>query len=41
VVSRTLTQGDLTGTNTTLLPPYDAMGAIRELRERDGKGLQG
>ncbi|MCW2673866.1 MAG: bifunctional deaminase-reductase domain protein [Frankiales bacterium] len=39
VASRTLTQEDLTW-NSTLLPPEDALGALRELRARDGKGLQ-
>jgi dihydrofolate reductase len=40
VASRTLTQDDLTWTNATLLPADDALGAIRDLRERDGQGLQ-
>lgn len=40
VASRTLTQADLTWGNSTLLPPDDAIGAIRALRERDGGGLQ-
>jgi dihydrofolate reductase len=40
VASRTLTQDDLTWSNSTLLPADDAIGAIRELRTRDGKGLQ-
>jgi dihydrofolate reductase len=40
VASRTLTQDDLTWTNSTLLPADDALGAIRDLRERDGQGLQ-
>jgi dihydrofolate reductase len=40
VASRTLTQDDLTWGNSTLLPPDDALGAIRELRERDGGGIQ-
>jgi dihydrofolate reductase len=39
VASRTLTQDDLSW-NSTLLPPDDAIGAVRELRARDGKGLQ-
>lgn len=39
VASRTLSEGDLTW-NTTLLPPDDAIGAIRELRERDGNVIQ-
>jgi dihydrofolate reductase len=40
VASRTLTRDDLTWSNSTLLPADDAIGAIRELRTRDGKGLQ-
>ncbi|HVF03707.1 MAG TPA: dihydrofolate reductase family protein [Frankiaceae bacterium] len=40
VASRTLTQDDLTWGNSTLLPPDDALGAVRELRERDGGALQ-
>jgi len=40
VASRTLTQDDLTWSNSTLLPPDDAIGAVRELRARDGGGLQ-
>jgi dihydrofolate reductase len=40
VVSRTLTQDDLTWSGSTLLPADDAIGAISELRARDGKGLQ-
>ena len=40
VASRTLTQDDLTWTNSTLLPADDAIGAVRDLREREGKGLQ-
>jgi len=40
VVSRTLTQDDLSWSGSTLLPADDAIGAIRELRARDGKGLQ-
>lgn len=40
VASRTLTQDDLTWSNSTLLSADDAIGAIRELRERDGNGLQ-
>ena len=39
VTSRTLRESDLTW-NTTLLPPDDAIGAIRELRERDGNVIQ-
>jgi dihydrofolate reductase len=40
VASRTLGPGDLTWSGSSLLPGDDAIGAIRELRERDGKGLQ-
>jgi dihydrofolate reductase len=40
VASRTLTAGDMTWSNSTLLPADDAIGAVRELRERDGGGLQ-
>jgi dihydrofolate reductase len=40
VASRTLNQQDLTWENSTLLPPNDAIGAIRELRAGDGGGLQ-
>ena len=42
VASRTLTQDDLTWTGSTLLPASDVMGAIRDLRARDGSpdGIQ-
>lgn len=40
VASRTLTAGDLDWPNSTLLPADDAIGAVRELRARDGGGLQ-
>jgi dihydrofolate reductase len=40
VASRTLRQDDLTWTNSTLLPADDAIGAIRDLRARDGKDVQ-
>jgi dihydrofolate reductase len=40
VASRTLTAHDLTWTGSVLLPAHDAIGAIRELRARDGKHLQ-
>ena len=40
VASRTLSQDDLTWTNSTLLPADDAIGAVRELREREGEALQ-
>ncbi len=39
VASRTLTDADMEW-NTTLLPANDAIGAIRGLRERDGRVLQ-
>lgn len=40
VASRTLTQDDLTWSNSTLLPPDDVMGAVRQLRDREGNGMQ-
>lgn len=40
VASRTLTQQDLTWPGSTLLPAEDAIGAVRQLRERDGKAIQ-
>lgn len=40
VASRTLTQEDLTWSGSTLLPADDAIGAVRELRAGEGKGLQ-
>lgn len=40
VASRTLTQDDLTWSGSTLLPADDALGAIAELRAREGGGLQ-
>jgi dihydrofolate reductase len=40
VASRTLTDGDLTWSGSTLLPADDAIGAVRELGARDGQGLQ-
>lgn len=40
VASRTLSEDDLTWSGSVLLPADDAMGAVRELRARDGKGLQ-
>ena len=40
VASRTFTADDLTWPNSTLLPADDAIGAVRELRARDGKGIQ-
>ncbi|HVM17506.1 MAG TPA: dihydrofolate reductase family protein [Gaiellaceae bacterium] len=40
VASRTLSQDDLTWSGSVLLPADDALGAIRELRAGDGRGLQ-
>ncbi len=40
VASRTLTRVDLTWSGSTLLPPDDVIGTVRELRARDGGGLQ-
>ena len=40
VASRTLTEDDMNWSGSTLLPAGDAIGAVRELRERDGGGLQ-
>jgi dihydrofolate reductase len=40
VASRTLSQDDLTWSNSTVLPADDAIGAVRELRAREGRGLQ-
>lgn len=40
VASRTLTPGELRWTGSALLPPDDAIGAIRELRARDGRAIQ-
>jgi dihydrofolate reductase len=40
VASRTLSQDDLTWSNSTLLPADDAIGAVRELREREGGSIQ-
>lgn len=40
VASRSLSQDDLTWPGSTLLPPDDAIGAVRELRNRDGGSLQ-
>ena len=38
VASRTLKQEDLSWNNSTLLSPDDAMGAVRQLRERERAG---
>ena len=40
VASRTLTQGDLSWSGSTLLPGDDAIGAVCRLRASEGKGLQ-
>jgi dihydrofolate reductase len=40
VASRTLTQDDLTWSGSILLPADDVIGAVRQLRARDGKALQ-
>jgi dihydrofolate reductase len=40
VASRTLAQGDLGWANSTLLPPDDVVGAVRQLRAADGGNLQ-
>src|ERR1700758_2781067 len=40
VASRTLTQDDLTWPGSTLLPAEDAIGAVRELRAKDGGAMQ-
>ena len=40
VASRTLGQRDLSWPGSMLLPPDDAIGAIRELRARDGGAIQ-
>ncbi|MDQ4133668.1 MAG: dihydrofolate reductase family protein [Actinomycetota bacterium] len=40
VASRTLSQDDLTWNNSTLLPADDALGAIRELKQREGGDIQ-
>ncbi len=40
VASRTLTQDDLDWTNSTLLPPENVIGAVRQLREESGGDIQ-
>jgi dihydrofolate reductase len=40
VASRTLSQDDLSWSNSTLLTPDDAIGAVRELRDRIVGGIQ-
>ena len=39
VASRTLSQDDLTWTNSHLLPPDDALGAIAKLRAQEGRDI--
>ena len=41
VASRTLGEDDLTWSDSTLLPADDVIGAVRELRERDGERAAG
>jgi dihydrofolate reductase len=40
VASRTLSQDDLGWSNSTLLPPDDVIGAVRQLRAEDGGDIQ-
>lgn len=40
VVSGTLTDADLTWSNSTLLPAADVVGAVRDLKARPGRDLQ-
>jgi dihydrofolate reductase len=40
VVSTTLTQDDLTWTNSTLLPADDVVGAVQRLRDTEGGDIQ-
>jgi dihydrofolate reductase len=40
VASRTLTQDDLSWSNSTLLPADDTLGAVRNLRAKEGKDVQ-
>jgi dihydrofolate reductase len=40
VASRTLSQDDLTWSGSILLDAGDAIGAVRELRAREGRGVQ-
>ena len=39
VASRTLTQDQLDWNNSTLLPPDDVLGAVRRLREQEGRDV--
>ncbi|MEA2190473.1 MAG: hypothetical protein QOI73_594 [Solirubrobacteraceae bacterium] len=40
VASRTLGEDDLSWSNSTLLPADDAIGAVRGLREQEGRAMQ-
>jgi dihydrofolate reductase len=40
VASRTLSQDDLDWNNSHLLPPEDALGAVRKLKEQEGGDIQ-
>ncbi len=40
VASRTLTEDDMTWSGSNLLPAEDAIGAVRELRAREGGAMQ-
>lgn len=40
VASRTLSADDLGWANSTLLPPDDVLGAVRQLREKEGGAIQ-
>jgi dihydrofolate reductase len=40
VASRTLTEADLTWSGSKLLPAGDVIGALRELRAREGRAIQ-
>ena len=40
VASRTLSQDELTWTNSTLLPPDDVLGAVGKLKAEDGRDIQ-
>ncbi len=40
VASRTLTEDDMTWSHSTLLPADDAIGAVRQLRAQEGRGVQ-
>jgi dihydrofolate reductase len=40
VATRTLSQDDLTWTNSHLLPPDDVIGAVEKLKSQDGQDIQ-